>query len=252
MLALSDRISASRAAFFPLPARTYPEESLDQCFGRSPLCRIEPKELLFAEGDAATHVYRVETGAVILFKVLADGRRQVMGFAYPGDLVGLGASGLHDMNAQSIKPTRLRGLPVTVLRHKAKEVPALALRLYESLARELQVTRDLLLTTGQRSALERVAGFLLALSQRSDRVGQGADSFELPMTRTDIGDFLGLTIETVSRTFTKLRRAKLIEVNHNSQIRVIGERKLERVANGEALAQSLGRALNSDTREQHA
>lgn len=237
MLTISQCSRGNRAAFFP----TRSADILQQRFEQSSLRRIEPKEFLFTEGDAATHVYRIDTGAVILFKVLADGRRQVMGFGYPGDLVGLGASGLHGMNAQAIKPTRLRCLPVTVLRQRAGEDSGLAFKLYETLARELQATRDLLLTTGQRSALERVAGFLLALSQRNDRDGKEAGSFELPMTRTDIGDFLGLTIETVSRAFTKLKSARLIEVNRNHQVRLVQEHRLERVANGEPISAVRGR-----------
>src|SRR5262245_64390456 len=116
------------------------------------------------------------------------------------------------MNAQAIKPTRLRCLGVAALHRLAAQDPGLGFKLYEAVARELAATRDLMLTTGQRSAVERVASFLLALSRRNQRHGQDPTSFELPMTRTDIGDFLGLTIETVSRTFSKLKQLGLIEL----------------------------------------
>jgi CRP/FNR family transcriptional regulator len=197
------------------------------------LRRVEAKEFLFAEGDAISHLYRIETGAIALYKVLADGRRQVMGFAYPGDLIGLGVEGEHVMNAQAIKPTRVRCLPVASLRQFAARDPMLGFKLYESLARELAATRDLLMTTGQRSAVERVAGFLLAFSRRNVRNGRDPANFELPMTRTDIGDFLGLTIETVSRTFTKLKLLGVIELPHCNQVRVLDIDELERLANGE-------------------
>ena len=95
-----------------------------------------------------------------------------------------------------MKPTRVRCLPVAALRKSATEDPMLGFKLYEALARELAATRDLMLTTGQRSAIQRVAGVLLAFSRRNQRNGQDPTTFELPMTRTDIGDFLGLTIET--------------------------------------------------------
>src|SRR5215471_5091799 len=197
------------------------------------LKRVEAKEFVFAEGDAASHVYRVETGAVALFKVLADGRRQIVGFAYPGDLIGLGAEGEHIMNAQAIKPTRLRCLPILSLNQIARQDPRLGFKLYEALARELAATRDLLLTTGQRSATERVVAFLLALSRRNERNGQDPRKFDLPMTRTDIADFLGLTIETVSRTFTKLKGAGLIELPHSSTVHIADEEKLRALAGGE-------------------
>jgi CRP-like cAMP-binding protein len=197
---LADRaISPSSLAPLHLTSR------FEQRLAQGVLRRIEAKEFLFAEGDVASHVYRIETGAIALNKVLADGRRQVIGFAYPGDLIGLGVEGEHVMNAQAVKPTRVRCLPVATLRQSIAEDPTLGVKLYEALARELAATRDLMLTTGQRSAVERVAGFLLAFSRRNQRNGQDPASFELPMTRTDIADFLGLTIETVSRTSGQLR-----------------------------------------------
>ena len=134
---------------------------------------MEEKEFLFAEGDAISHVYRIETGAIALYKVLADGRRQVMGFAYPGDIIGLGVEDEHAMNAQAVKPTRVRCLPVASLRQSAAKDPMLGFKLYEALARELAATRDLMLTTGQRSAMERVAGFPAGIlaSQSTQRAG---------------------------------------------------------------------------------
>jgi CRP/FNR family transcriptional regulator len=209
---------------------------LEQSLAQASLRRVEAKELLFAEGDEATHLYRIETGAIALNKVLADGRRQVVGFAYPGDLIGLCVDGEHLMNAQAVKPTRVRCLPVAAIRESATNDPALGFRLYEAVARELAATRDLMLTTGQRSAIERVAGFLLAFSRRNKRNGHDPASFELPMTRTDIGDFLGLTIETVSRTFTKLRQLGLIELPASNHVRLLGTRQLECLADGEERA----------------
>ena len=205
----------------------------EQKLAQGLLRRIETKELLFAEGDAVSHLYRIETGAIALNKVLADGRRQVVGFAYPGDLIGLGVEGEHVMNAQAVKPTRVRCLPVATLRQSIAEDPRLGVKLYEALARELAATRDLMLTTGQRSAIERVAGFLLAFARRNQRNGQDPTRFELPMTRADIGDFLGLTIETVSRTFTKLKQLDLIELACSNQVRLLDIEALKGLADGE-------------------
>jgi CRP/FNR family transcriptional regulator len=214
------------------PSHLHPTASFEERLASASLRRVEAKELLFAEGDAVSHLYRIETGAIALYKVLADGRRQIMGFAYPGDLIGLGAEREHVMNAQAIKPTRVRCLLAASLRQAATKDPMLALKLYEALAGELATTRDLLLTTGQRSALERVAGFLLAFSRRNDRNGLDPTGFELPMTRTDIGDFLGLTIETVSRTFTKLKLLGLIELPQCSQVQLRDIDRLESLADG--------------------
>jgi CRP/FNR family transcriptional regulator len=169
---------------------------------------------------------------VALYRVLPDGRRQVLGFAYPGDLIGLGAEGRHMMNAQAIKPTRFRSMPIAALRQAMTGDPMLGYRLYEAIARELAATRDLMLTTGQRSAMERVAGFLLALSRRNERNGQDPACVELPMTRTDIGDFLGLTIETVSRTLSKLKSLRLIGLPESHRIELLDLERLESLAEG--------------------
>jgi CRP/FNR family transcriptional regulator len=214
------------------PVITGFEHSLAQ----ASLCRVEAREFVFAEADPITHLFRVETGAIALYKVLVDGRRQIVGFAYPGDLIGLGAQGEHGMNAQAVKPTRLRCLPIAALHQSASRDATLAFKLYEALTRELAATRDLMLITGQRSAMERVVGFLLAFSRRNERNGFDPASIELPMTRADIGDFLGLTIETVSRTFTKLKAMGLIELPQSNRVKLTDIDELENLAEGEGHA----------------
>jgi CRP/FNR family transcriptional regulator len=210
-----------------------PLTGFEQTLAGGTLKRVEAKEFVFVEGDTASHVYRVETGAVALFRVLADGRRQIVGFAYPGDLIGLGTEGEHVMNAQAIKPTRLRSLPVSGLHRIVAQDPSLGFKLYQAIARELASARDLMLTTGQRSATERLVSFLLAFSRRNARVGQDPTALELPMTRADIGDFLGLTIETVSRTFTKLKTMGLIELPHSNQVKLVDVSALKSLADGD-------------------
>jgi CRP/FNR family transcriptional regulator len=204
----------------------------EHSLAQSSVRRVEAKEFVFAEGDPTTHLFRVETGAIALYRVLVDGRRQIVGFAYPGDLIGLGAEGAHAMNAQAIKSTRLRCLPIGPLHQSASRDAALAFKLYEAMTRELAATRDLMLITGQRSAMERVVGFLLAFSRRNERNGQDPAVIELPMTRADIGDFLGLTIETVSRTFTKLKAIGLIELPQSNRVKLTDIDELESLAEG--------------------
>ncbi len=181
-----------------------------------------------------SHVYRIESGAVCLYKIMGDGRRQVLDFAYAGDFIGLGSQDEHALNAQALEPTRLKCLPVATLARMADRDPRLGLKLYEAMSRELASTQEHLFTVGQRSAVERVACFLLALSQRNKREGQDAETLVLPMTRSDIADFLGLTIETVSRTLTKLRSAKIIDLEQCTLLRLLDVAKLERLSAGEA------------------
>jgi CRP/FNR family transcriptional regulator len=205
---------------------------LDEQFARSPARSVDAKEHVFAEGDTRTHLFRVESGAICLYKVMPDGRRQVLGFAYAGDLIGFGSLPEYQFNAQATKPAQLRLLSWNTVQHTARHDAALSLKLYEAISNELAAAHDLLLTTGQRSAAERVAAFLLAMSRRAKRNGQDANVIDLPMTRADIGDFLGLTIETVSRTFTKLRQQRIIDLAQSARVRLVDIEALEELAEG--------------------
>lgn len=162
---------------------------------------------IYGEGEPADFVYQVASGAVRTSKILSDGRRQIGGFYLPGDIVGLDLGDEHAFSAEATGD-------VTVLYVRRSAVLALADRdghmarqLWAATARELsQAQRRLLLLT--QSAQERLAGFLLEMAARAE----GGDSIDLPMTRQDIADYLGLTIETVSRTLTALTDDAVIEV----------------------------------------
>ena len=173
---------------------------------------VAAKEHVFREGDPATNVYCVDAGHVCIYRVLSDGRRQIVNFAYPGDFIGLGAIREHSASAQAGAKTRLRSFAVASLRESARHDTNLGLSLYAAVSEELVAAHDLLMTVSHRSAGERLAAFLLALSRRNGRRGEHEREIVLPMTRTDIADFLGLTIETVSRTFTKFRHEGLIDL----------------------------------------
>lgn len=207
--------------------------TLDDCLSQGATRKLEAKEFVFVEGDPANHLYRIESGAVSLFKLLPDGRRQILGFAYCGDLIGLGIQGEHIMSAQAIKPTRLRSVPIAALHKIATHDPTLSFTLYQAVAEELAATRDLMMTTGHRSASERVAAFLIALSRRNKRIGKPPTLVDLPMTRADIADFLGLTIETISRTLTKLKTKKLIDLPQSACVALLDIVELQRLAEGE-------------------
>lgn len=207
--------------------------SLEQRLAEATVRRVDAKEFVFIEGDPTTNVYWIESGVVSLCKMLPDGRRQILGFAYPGDFVGLGGQGERLVSAQALKPTRVRSISIARLHKLAANDPGLSFKLYQALAAELAEARDLMLTTGHRSACERVASFLMALSRRNRRAGKPRDVIDLPMTRTDIGDFLGLTIETVSRTLTKFKNSRLIDLPQSTQVRILDISELTRLAEGE-------------------
>ena len=214
------------------PSRPKPVDFLAQCLSDGVVRTIEGKEHLFREGDIVSHVYQVEVGHVCIFKMMSDGRRQVIDFAYPGDTIALGAIGEHSADAMATTRTLVRCLPITALRQVMKSDARLGIKLYEAMSRELLAARELLFTVTQRTATERVAAFLIALSRRNERNGQDADEFVLPMTRNDIADFLGLTIETVSRTFTKLRINGLIDLAQSVLVTILDHEALAGLAEG--------------------
>jgi len=216
----------------PPPRRQAPQTSINEHLARAPLRCVEAKDHVFSEGDPKSYVYQVATGAVCLYKVLPDGRRQVIDFAYGGDIISLGLGQVETCNAQATVATRVRCLPVSALSGLASRDPVFALRMCEAMSDELSAVRDHLVSVVQRSATERLGTFLLVLSRRNERFYRDPLTIELPMTRADIGDFLGLTIETVSRTFTKFKGLGLIEINQGTTIRIIDAEKLKSMADG--------------------
>lgn len=167
--------------------------------------RFGPNEEIFGDGEPAEYVYKVIKGAVRTYKILCDGRRQIGGFYLPGDIFGLEIDKEHQFSAEAIKD-------VTVLIVRRSAIISLAERdcdaareLWSFTGRELnRVQEHLLLLV--KSAQQRVASFLLEMSARLS----AADAIELPMSRQDIADYLGLTIETVSRTMTQLASEQAI------------------------------------------
>lgn len=187
-----------------------PHRSLEDRLAHATVRKIESKEHVFCEGDPRLHVFRVEEGVIAIYKTLCDGRRRIIDFAYPGDLLGLGVLDEHILSAQATSPAKVRCFSAASLEAMAENDADLALKLYKSVCQELTATRSLLVTVGQRSAVERVAAFLLGLRRRSG--DESCETVTLAMRRSDIADLLGLTIETVSRTLTKLRTMGVIDV----------------------------------------
>ena len=216
----------------PAIRRAGPDDILADRFAAVAARPLEAREHLFCEGDPASHVWRVETGHLCIYRTMPDGRRQVIDFAYPGDVIGLGALGEHAANAQATVRSLVRAIPLAQLTEMAEADPRVAMRLYEALSRELAGARELLFTVSQRTAAERLASFLVGLARRNRQRGERPDEIVLPMTRSDIADFLGLTIETVSRTFTKFRNEGLIDIEHCILVTIRDAAALEAMAAG--------------------
>jgi CRP-like cAMP-binding protein len=227
-------VSTKSLARQPIPAllqRSTPagSESFDRSLGVGQTQFYAAKQHLFCEGDPASEFFRIEAGHVCIYSVLPDGRRQVVDFAYPGDIIGLGSSDEHALNAEAISPTRVRCLPTASIEDAVRRDPQLGLKLYEAVSRQLGDAQHRLMSMGRCDAAERLAGFLLALLRRT----KDACELVLPMTRADIGDYLGLTTETVSRTFTRFRELGLITIEQGILIAIRDLPGLQRMAGGQ-------------------
>jgi CRP/FNR family transcriptional regulator, nitrogen fixation regulation protein len=161
--------------------------------------RFGPNEEIFGEGEPAEYVYKVIKGAVRTYKILCDGRRQIGGFYLAGDIFGLEIGKEHHFSAEAIKDVTVVVVRRSAIVSLAERDCDTARELWSFTGRELnRVQEHLLLLV--KSAQQRVASFLLEMSARL----AATDAIELPMSRQDIADYLGLTIETVSRTMTQL------------------------------------------------
>jgi CRP/FNR family transcriptional regulator, nitrogen fixation regulation protein len=177
---------------------------------------------IYGEGEPADYLYKVVSGAVRTCKVTSDGRRQIGGFYLPGDIFGLEGSNAHAFSAEAIGEASVlvvKRKPLMALAERDGEV---ARQLWASTAVELHRAQGRLLLL-IKSAQERVAGFLLEMAGRNP----GRNHVELPMTRQDIGEYLGLTIETVSRTLTSLQEAGMIELPATRRILLHDRQSLE-------------------------
>lgn len=163
---------------------------------------------IYGEGEAMRSFYKVVSGAVRTYKLLGDGRRQISGFHLPGDIFGLGTGAKYQFSAEAVTAATVIAVDRSTLTKFAARDSELANELWALTAEELDRLRGLMTTLGRKNAHERLATFLLEMAERMGANG----AFDLPMSRQDIADYLGLTIETVSRTFTQLEAESVIEL----------------------------------------
>jgi len=194
---------------------------------------LDSHEHLFLEGQRQSHVYIVLEGVVGLYKLVADGRRQITSFAYRGDMIGLDCPKVHGDSAEALCSVRVRAIPLGAIDKLIASEPGFGQTLLRIAAEEIADTRERLVSLGRKSAAEKVAGFLLRLMRRNAALGREGEILELPMKRTDIADFLGLTIETVSRNFTRLRTARVIGMRSTTEIEILDLERLRALADGE-------------------
>lgn len=187
------------------------------------------KDTLFSEDDKARSVFNLTQGVARLYKIMPDGRRQIVGFALPGDFLGATLSDRYNFSADAVTPiVACRFSRVKFLRF-VEDKPNLLRRMHEFEMRELQLARNQMLLLGSNSAEQRIALFLLGWRDRLARFGEVQETLPLPMKRRDIADFLGMTIETASRTLRRLERKKII-INVRRGVRLLNTTAIEDLA----------------------
>lgn len=193
---------------------------------------------LYRNGAMLQSLYAIRSGFLKTSVSHADGREQVAGFHMPGDLLGLDAigSGRHVSDAAALDDCEVCEMPLDALELLSRKIPSLQQHFHRILSREIVRDHGMMLLLGSMRAEERLAAFLLNLSQRFAARGYSPTAFLLRMTREEIGSYLGLKLETVSRTLMRMQANELIQVRYR-QLRILNMEKLAAVANRAAAPQ---------------
>ena len=192
--------------------------------------KLAAGDMLAREGDARRGVFTVTQGALRRIRLLSDGRRVVAGFLMPGDFIGFSGSSHYRHSIEAITDSELCTFSLKSMRELCQRHPELERELLERACVELDATRDNLMSLARMTPLERLAGFLLDMAARRRRQGQSDGMVVLPMTRSDIADYLGLTVETVSRSFTRLRQEKVISTEDAHHVKLVDSDRLRALA----------------------
>jgi CRP/FNR family transcriptional regulator len=187
------------------------DDDLRQLSSIASAVKLDARDTVFFEGDDSTYLFNVVTGAIRLSKLLPDGRRQITGFLFEGDFLGLAIADVYAYSAETLTDTTLCRFSRTGLGDMMGRLPKLERELLKLSSNELTQAQDHLMLLGRKTAMERLTTMLLKLAERIGQRDNGGWTLKLPMIREDLADYMGLTTETVSRTLTRLRDQDVIE-----------------------------------------
>ncbi|MEH6471695.1 MAG: fumarate/nitrate reduction transcriptional regulator Fnr [Halopseudomonas sp.] len=207
-------------------------EQLEKIIEKSP--PLKKGSHLFHQGEPFTSIFAVRAGTIKTYTVTNEGEEQITGFYFPGELIGLNAIDTisYPISAKVLETTTVCEIPYEELDHLSDHVPELRRQLIRSMGKEIREEQQMMLLLSKKTAEERVATFLLKLSDRYKRRGYSASIFRLSMSRNEIGNYLGLAVETVSRIFSRFQKQQLIKVE-GKEIEVLSLDELRQVS-GEA------------------
>lgn len=214
---------------FSLEARDIDE--LDRIIQRSK--PLQKGHHLYREGDSFQSVYAVRAGTLKAYQTTDDGREQVTGFYFPGEIVGMDgiSKNVHASSAKALETAAVCEIPFSSLEKLSATMPQLQRHFFQLMSREITEDQQLITLLSKSSADERVAALILSVSARNARRRLSATQFRLSMSRVDIGNYLGLTVETVSRVFSRMQKMDVLRVD-NKEIEVLDLDALKRLAEG--------------------
>jgi CRP/FNR family transcriptional regulator len=189
-------------------------------------------EHLYRQGDVFHAVFAVRSGSFKAYSTGDDGTEQVTGFYLPGEIMGMdGISSLqHAGSAIAMETSTVCEIPFSRLEELSTRLPSLQHRFFQIMSREITKDQKMLTLLGKNSAEERVASLLLSVSARNNHRNLSASRFRLSMSRAEIGNYMGLTVETVSRVFSRLQKQGILDVD-NREVEILDMAKLKAIAN---------------------
>ena len=192
----------------------------------------DARQTIVQEGDQAEFLLNVISGTVKIYRALPDGRMLVVGFLSEGDFMGVPAARHYTVSAEAVTPVEMCVFPRRSFDRLLNEFPTLEHRLFELATNEVAAARDHMLLLGRKTAREKVASFLVAMAAKANCAQTAMPCVRLAMTRAEIADYLGLTMETVSRTLTALRNEGAIVLHSSDQLLLARPAELRRIAAG--------------------
>ena len=184
---------------------------------------------IFLQQDLSVNLFNITEGNIKIYQLLNDGRVQIIGFLYPGDFFGSYKNGKYNYSADAIGDVRVCVFDQKKLEEYIEKNMSLAKELLHLTSHELTLAQDRISVLGKFGATERLAKFIFNISEQRKRIGWKNNPISLPMTRQDIADYLGLTIETVSREFSKLKISNIIKILNTKQIFINDFEKLSNI-----------------------
>jgi CRP/FNR family transcriptional regulator len=214
----------------PLALESDDIHQLDQIIQRTK--PLQKNQHLYREGDDFQSVYAVRSGTLKAYKTTDDGREQVTGFYFPGEILGMDgiSKNAHASSAKALETAATCEIPFASLERLSSLMPSLQRHFFQLMSREITEDQQLITLLSKNSADERVASLMLSISSRYARRKLSATQFRLPMSRVDIGNYLGLTVETVSRVFSRMQKMDILRVD-NKEIEILDIGGLQKMAN---------------------